>query len=552
MKKQTKHIFITGGVVSSLGKGLTAASLGLLLEARGLSIRMQKLDPYLNIDPGTMSPFQHGEVYVLDDGAETDLDLGHYERFTNSPLSKNSSRSAGKIYRNVLHRERKGTYHGKTIQVVPHITNEIKRTIDSLSRSDVDVVLTEIGGTVGDIESLPFLEAIRQYALDKERKDCLFIHLTLIPYLKSSQELKTKPTQHSVGQLRRIGIQPDILVCRTELPISDVEKNKIALFCNLSPQDVIEEKDADFSIYEVPVALHRNGLDQRVADFFRFGTKQPPDLSPWLDILERLRHPQHKITIALVGKYAKHKDAYKSVYEALDHAGIKHRTKVKVLGIASDETVPPQDAAFDARLKEADGILIPGGFGNRGIEGNIAAVRYARKNNIPFLGIGLGMQCAVIEFARNVCGCTDAHSSEFEPDTPHRVITLTDSQGNAADKGGTMRLGAQPTVLSEGCKSAVCYTQHSAQDSVTGGIKHISERHRHRFEFNNAYREQFQKAGLLVAGTSPDGKLVEIVELPNHPWFVGVQYHPEFKSQPTNPHPLFDGFVAAAVQHKLK
>jgi CTP synthase len=542
----TKHIFITGGVVSSLGKGLTAASLGLLLEARGLKIRMQKLDPYLNIDPGTMSPYQHGEVYVLDDGAETDLDLGHYERFTNSPLSKNSSWTTGKIYRNVLRRERKGKYLGKTVQVIPHITNEIKRAIHSLSGPDVDVVITEIGGTVGDIESLPFLEAIRQYALDKGRENCLFIHLTLIPYLKSSQELKTKPTQHSVGQLRRIGIQPDILVCRTEQPISEAEKNKIGLFCNLSPKDVVEEKDADFSIYEVPLTLHQHGLDQRVVEKLMMDNDCPfsiinSQLSPWHDILDRLKHPQSEVTIAVVGKYAKHKDAYKSIYESLDHAGIKHRVKLNVIGIPSDdiETNDSRTGNGVSRfLKKADGILVPGGFGDRGIEGKIAAVRYARENNIPFFGICLGMQCAVIEFARNVCNCTDAHSAEFNPATPHPVITLMDAQRNITDKGGTMRLGAQPTVLTPNSKAAASYN-----------VNTVSERHRHRYEFNNAYREQFQKAGLLIAGTSPDGKLVEIVELPEHPFFIGVQYHPEFKTKPTQAHPIFGGFVAAAVQH---
>jgi CTP synthase len=530
----TKHIFITGGVVSSLGKGLTAASLGMLLEARGLAIRMQKLDPYLNIDPGTMSPYQHGEVYVLDDGAETDLDLGHYERFTQSPLSKNSSWTTGKIYRNVLRRERKGKYLGKTVQVVPHITNEIKRAIRSLRGKNVDVVLTEIGGTVGDIESLPFLEAIRQFALDVGRENCLFLHLTLIPYLKSSAELKTKPTQHSVGRLRQIGIQPDILVCRTEHSISDAERNKIGLFCNLESRNVIEEKDADFSIYEVPITLQKHGLDQRVVDFFKLNQgSQPPDLTPWFDILDRLRKPQHEITIAVVGKYAKHKDAYKSIYESLDHAGIKNRANVRVRGIPSDE--------LDiSKLEGVNGILVPGGFGDRGVEGKIEAVRFARERNIPFFGICLGMQCAVIEFSRNVTGCEGANSTEFEPSSPHPVITLMDAQRNVTDKGGTMRLGAQPTKLVENSKAFECY-----------GKPEISERHRHRFEFNNAYRERLANDGLLIAGTSPDGKLVEVVEIPEHPWFVGVQYHPEFKSQPTQAHPLFNGFVAAAIKKRI-
>ncbi|MDR2438029.1 MAG: CTP synthase [Planctomycetaceae bacterium] len=532
----TKHIFITGGVVSSLGKGLTAASLGMLLEARGLSIRMQKLDPYLNIDPGTMSPYQHGEVYVLDDGAETDLDLGHYERFTSGYLSKNSSWTTGKIYRNVLRRERKGKYLGKTVQVIPHITNEIKRAIRSLRGHHVDVVLTEIGGTVGDIESLPFLEAIRQFALDTGRENCLFIHLTLLPYLKSSKELKTKPTQHSVSRLRQIGIQPDILVCRTEHSLNNIERDKIGLFCNLESRNVIEEKDADFSIYEVPITLQQHGLDQRVIEFFwrNLEYRNPPDLTAWFDILDRLRHPLHEVTIAVVGKYAKHKDAYKSIYESLDHAGIKNRVNVRVRGIPSDELDLSQ-------LKEVNGILVPGGFGDRGVEGKIEAVRFAREQKIPFFGICLGMQCAVIEFSRNILGFHEANSTEFEPTTRHPVITLMDAQRNVTDKGGTMRLGSQPTVLISTSQVFKCY-----------GNTHISERHRHRFEFNNNYREQLHNHGLLIAGTSPDGKLVEVIELPNHPWFVGVQYHPEFKSQPTKPHPLFDGFIAAAVQQHGK
>ncbi|MDR3181325.1 MAG: CTP synthase [Planctomycetaceae bacterium] len=535
----TKHIFITGGVVSSLGKGLTAASLGMLLEARGLAVRMQKLDPYLNIDPGTMSPYQHGEVYVLDDGSETDLDLGHYERFTKSPLSHNSSWTTGKIYLNVLRRERRGKYLGKTVQVIPHITNEIKRAIKSLRTQDADIIISEIGGTVGDIESLPFLESIRQFALDAGRENCLYLHLTLVPYLKASAELKTKPTQHSVGRLREIGIQPDILICRTEMPMSDAERSKIGLFCNLDVRNVIEEPDAEFSIYEVPITLHKQGLDQRVIDFFWNKTGglpmqliQPPDLTDWFGILDRLKNPKDTVKIAVVGKYAKHKDAYKSIYESLDHAGIKNSVKVKVTGIPSDE--------LDlSKLDGIDGVLVPGGFGDRGIEGKIDAVRYVRENKIPFFGICLGMQCAVIEFARNVCGLSGAHSTEFDTSTAHPVITLMDEQRNVTDKGGTMRLGSQPAVLAADSRSAVCY----------GKLK-IAERHRHRFEYNNAYREVLQKSGLLVAGTSPDGQLVEIVETAEHPWFVGVQFHPEFKSQPTNPHPLFDGFVAAAVRRK--
>ncbi|MDR0390664.1 MAG: CTP synthase [Planctomycetaceae bacterium] len=529
----SKHIFITGGVVSSLGKGLTSASLGMLLESRGYSIRMQKLDPYLNIDPGTMSPYQHGEVYVLDDGAETDLDLGHYERFTDAPLSRNSSWTSGKIYRNVLRRERRGKFLGKTVQVIPHITDEIKHAIKSLQGNNVDFVLTEIGGTVGDIESLPFLEAIRQFALDIGRANCLFIHLTLIPYLKSSNQLKTKPTQHSVSRLRQIGIQPDILVCRTEKPISDIERNKIGLFCNLMTQDVIEELDAEFSIYEVPITLHKNRLDERVLSYFKCDSSKTaaPDLSCWYDILDRSINPSSEITIAVVGKYAKHKDAYKSIYESIDHASMKHRTKARVRRIPSDSFKIDQ-------LDDVDGILIPGGFGDRGIEGKIDAIQVARERKIPFLGICLGMQCAVIEFARNICKMDKANSTEFDKETPYPVITMLDEQLNITDKGGTMRLGAQVAVLDESGKAFKSYAS-----------KEISERHRHRYEFNNDYRTKFQEAGLLISGTSFDGGLVEVVEIADHPFFVGVQYHPEFKSKPTKPHPLFDNFIKAALSY---
>ena len=504
----TKHIFITGGVVSSLGKGLTAASIGMLLEARGHTIRMQKLDPYLNVGPGMMSPAQHGEVYVLDDGTETDLDLGHYERFTNSPLSKNSSWTSGKIYRNVLRRERSGKYNGKTVQVIPHITNEIKRVIRSLRGNEVDVVLTEIGGTVGDIESLPFLEAIRQFALDVGRENCLFLHLTLIPFLKSSGELKTKPTQHSVGRLRQIGIQPDILICRTEHSISSAERDKIALFCNLESRNVIEEKDAEWSIYEIPVTLLKHGLDQRIVDYFWKDTNYscPPDLTAWHNMLDRLCNPLHEVTITVIGKYARHRDAYKSVYEALDHAGIKHRTKVRVVRISCDK--------IDlAKLENMDGILIPSDYAEHNAAGNVAAVRFAREQKIPFLGIDSGMRCACFELARSV-SCLKSPSPISE-------------------------CGSRLTVLAAGSKALSCY-----------GKSEILERHRgHTLRIEDDWR-QFENAGLLIAGTSFDGKLLDIVELPDHPWFVGVQYHPEFKSQPTRPHPLFDGFVSATVQHR--
>ncbi len=531
----SKHIFITGGVVSSLGKGLTTASLGMLLERRGLSVRLQKLDPYLNIDPGTMSPYQHGEVYVLDDGTETDLDLGHYERFTDAPLSRNCSWTSGRIYRNVLRRERRGKYLGKTVQIVHHITDEIKRAIRSLSGPEVDIVLTEVGGTVGDIEGLPFFEAIRQFALEVGRSNCLFIHLTLLPYLKTSFELKTKPTQHSVAQLRQIGISPDILVCRTEQSMSESEKEKISLFCNVPRQNVIEEKDAGTSVYEIPLYLYEQGLDRRVVEHFKFTEKNirvEPDFADWMGTLNSLRNPEKEVGIALIGKYAKHKDAYKSVYEALSHAGIVNRAAVRVLGISSDSFQPGQ-------LEGIDGIIIPGGFGERGIEGKIAAITAARLKKIPFLGICLGMQCAVVEFARNVLGWRDANSTEFDLKTTHPVISLLKTQENVSDKGGTMRLGAFPTRLLPGSCISACYKTET-----------ISERHRHRYEFNNAFRESLAAVGLRIGGISPDGALVEAIEIPDHPWFVGVQYHPEFLSQPNRPHPLFRDFIAAAIARK--
>jgi len=538
----TKHIFVTGGVVSSLGKGLTSASIGMLLEKRGLSVRMQKLDPYINVDPGTMSPYQHGEVYVLDDGSETDLDLGHYERFTNSPLTRDSNYTTGQIYQSVINKERRGEFLGKTVQVIPHITNEIKSVVSKLAdaklgdghNEHVDIVITEIGGTVGDIESLPFLEAIRQFALDVGKQNCLYIHLTLVPYLKAAKELKTKPTQHSVGQLREIGIQPDILVCRTEHSLSREDREKIALFCNMSIDAVIEEKDKDFSIYEVPLSLLDNKIDKLIVD--RLGLKTPePNLQDWRDLLQRLRNPEHEISIAIVGKYADHRDAYKSIYESLDHAGIAHRAQVRVGRIRSEDV----EAEGPERLLSGyNGILVPGGFGERGIEGKVAAIRYARTKGIPFFGICLGMQCAVIEYARDVCNLEGSHSTEFDKDAAHPVICLLDEQKSITDKGGTMRLGAQPTRLEPGTIAENCY----------GGTE-ISERHRHRYEFNNVYRQQFSAHGMKFSGTSPDGSLVEIVEVPEHPWFLAVQYHPEFKSKPTAAQPLFAGFVGAAVTH---
>jgi CTP synthase len=530
----TKHIFVTGGVVSSLGKGLTAASAAMLLERRGLRVRMQKLDPYINVDPGTMSPYQHGEVYVLDDGSETDLDLGHYERFTSGALTRDSNYTTGQIYLSVINKERQGEFLGKTVQVIPHITNEIKSVIHRLGGDDVDVVITEIGGTVGDIESLPFLEAIRQFSLDVGKENCLYIHLTLVPYLKAARELKTKPTQHSVGQLREIGIQPDILICRTEQPISREDREKIALFCNISYNAVIEERDKDFSIYEVPLSLVENKLDSLICQKLGLQTKEP-QIDDWRELLRRLRHPNHEVSIAVVGKYAEHRDAYKSIYESLDHAGMAHSAQVRIARIQSEEL---EDEGPERMLAGYDGILVPGGFGERGIEGKIQAIRYARERGVPFFGICLGMQCAAIEFARNVCNLVGAHSTEFDKETPHAVICLLDEQKAVTDKGGTMRLGAQQAKLTPGSKAAAAY-----------GSEQISERHRHRYEFNNRYRQQFARHGLDVTGTSPDGSLAEIIELPDHRWFVAVQFHPEFKSKPTAAHPLFAGFIAAAVEH---
>ncbi len=533
----TKYIFVTGGVVSSLGKGLTSASIGMLLEGRGLKVRMQKLDPYINVDPGTMSPYQHGEVYVLDDGSETDLDLGHYERFTNSPLTRDSNYTTGQIYLSVIEKERRGEFLGKTVQVIPHITNEIKACIHKLAEPGVDVVITEIGGTVGDIESQPFLEAIRQFALDVGKENCLYIHLTLVPYLKAAGELKTKPTQHSVGQLRQIGIQPDILICRTERTISREDREKMALFCNVSKDCVIEEKDKDFSIYEVPLSLVDHGLDKLIVRKLGVGLKAGlAELDNWRHILHVLRNPKCEISIAVVGKYAEHKDAYKSIYEALDHAGIHHECQVRVGRIQSEEI---EREGAPKLLAGYDGILVPGGFGERGIEGKIEAIRYARERGIPFFGICLGMQCAAIEFARNVVGLAGAHSTEFNKDTPHPVICLLDEQRNITDKGGTMRLGAQPAVLADGSAACEAY-----------GKQQISERHRHRYEFNNVYRQQFAAHGFGFSGTSPDGKLVEIIELPGHPWFLAVQFHPEFKSKPTAAQPLFAAFIGAAIERR--
>lgn len=533
--EMTKHIFVTGGVVSSLGKGLTSAAIGLLLERRGLRVRMQKLDPYINVDPGTMSPYEHGEVYVLDDGSETDLDLGHYERFTNSPLSKKSNYTTGKIYLSVIERERRGGYLGKTVQVVPHITDAIKEAVFGLAEDDVDVVITELGGTVGDIEGLPFLEAIRQIPLDVGKANCLFIHLTLVPYLNAAKEIKTKPTQFSVGQLRQIGIQPDILVVRTEHPIGDENIRKIAMFCNVEKEAVIEERDKEISIYEVPIGLAKHQLDQQIIRKLGLSAGDL-NIDDWCDLLERIQHPKHHLKIAVVGKYSEHTDAYKSIYESIYHAGYVHDAKIDIIKVESEELTEQE---LRAALSKVDGLLIPGGFGARGIEGKIQAIQFARETGLPFFGVCLGMQCAAIEFARNVLGLSGANSTEFDPASLHPVIDLLETQRNVTDKGGTMRLGAQACVLSEDTLARKCY-----------GAESISERHRHRYEFNNAYRAQFEAAGMVASGTSPSGDLVEIVEVPDHPWFLAVQFHPEFKSTPLKGHPLFVGFVGAAVTHQ--
>jgi len=531
-----KHIFVTGGVVSSLGKGLTCASIGMLLEHRGLRVRLQKFDPYINVDPGTMSPYQHGEVYVLDDGAETDLDLGHYERFTEAVLTRDCNYTTGKIYLSVIQKEREGNhYEGRTVQVIPHVTDEIKAAILRLAADDVDVVITEIGGTIGDIESLPFLEAIRQFALDVGRENCLYIHLTLVPYLKAAAELKTKPTQHSVGVLRQIGIQPDVLICRTEHPISHEDKDKIALFCNVDRKAVIEERDKEYSIYEVPLSLVNNGLDDLLVK--RLGLKAGPlEISDWRELLDRVMRPDHEVRIAVVGKYMKHRDAYKSVYESLDHAGIANRTRVVVQRVEAEE-VSGQGA--EQVLGGVDGILVPGGFGMRGVEGKIEAIRYARTRGVPFFGICLGMQCAAVEFARSVLGLEDANSTEFSKTTQHPVISLMEDQSSVRQRGGTMRLGACPCLLAPDSLAARAY-----------GVDRVSERHRHRYEFNNDYRARYAENGFVATGLSPDGQLVEIVEVPDHPWFLAVQFHPEFKSKPTKAHPLFRDFIAAARERR--
>ena len=536
-----KYIFVTGGVVSSLGKGITAASLGRLLKSRGLKVTIQKFDPYINIDPGTMSPYQHGEVFVTDDGAETDLDLGHYERFIDINLSKHSNTTTGKVYWSVLSKERKGDYLGSTVQVIPHVTNEIKARVYAVAEADkADVVITEVGGTVGDIESLPFIEAIRQVKKEVGKNDALYIHVTLLPYIGAAGELKTKPTQHSVKELRAIGIQPDILVCRTDYPITRELKKKIALFCDVDENAVIENRTAQ-TIYEVPLIMESEGLDKIVLEKLNL-PQSPPKLDEWRRMVHKIKNPDRTIKIALVGKYVELPDAYISVVEALHHAGIFHCAKVKI-NFVNAEKIEAPDVDLEEIFSGCRGILVPGGFGNRGIEGKIKAITFARENKIPFLGLCLGMQCAAIEFARNVCNFADANSTEFNPDTEYPVIALMDSQLNVTQKGGTMRLGAYP------CK--VLSDTHTAQ---AYGEENISERHRHRFEFNNKFREIFSAHGMIIAGVLPDDSLVEIIELEKnlHPWFVGCQFHPELKSRPLRPHPLFREFVGAALKLKYQ
>jgi CTP synthase len=538
-----KYIFVTGGVVSSLGKGIAAAAIGALLEAKGLKVTLQKLDPYINVDPGTLSPFQHGEVFVTDDGAETDLDLGHYERFTSIRTLQANNYTTGKIYYNVITKERQGNYLGETVQVVPHITDEIKRAIRS-ANNDYDVVIVEIGGTIGDIESLPFLEAIRQFRYDVGRENVLYVHLTLIPYIKSAGELKTKPTQHSVKEYREIGIQPDILLCRTDRPLPPEIKKKIAIHCNLDGDAVIAARDVE-TIYEVPIVFHNEGLDQLIGKKLRLDLHEP-DLTRWQDIVRKLKEPKNDVTIAIVGKYTGLKDSYKSLIEALSHGGIANDARVNLQWIDSEEVEVQGPERF---LSEADGILVPGGFGHRGIEGKLKAIRYAREKKIPYFGICLGMQCAVIEFSRNLCGLS-ANSTEFDINTKNPVIYLMEQwydfrkggievRSEDSQKGGTMRLGAYPCMLEEGTNAFKAY-----------GTKEISERHRHRYEFNNAYRDILTKQGMKISGLSPDGELVEIIEIEDHPWFLGCQFHPEFKSRPTNPHPLFKAFIEASLREK--
>jgi CTP synthase len=529
-----KYMFVTGGVVSSLGKGLTAASLGALLELRGLTVRIQKFDPYLNVDPGTMSPFQHGEVYVLEDGAETDLDLGHYERFTSGKLSRMNSLSSGQVYECVIQKERRGDYLGKTVQVIPHVTNEIKERIYSAAK-DVDVLITEIGGTTGDIEGLPFLEAMRQFALEVGPTDVIFIHVTLVPFLKAAGELKTKPTQQSVAKLREIGIQPDILVCRTDHPLDAGLRDKISMFCNVPVKAVIECTDVANSIYELPLALQKEGMDELVLELFNL-PKPRPEKNIWNQIVHRILSPAHEVTIGVVGKYIELQDAYKSVYESITHAGIANNCRVNVVRIDAEDL---EKKGGLIKLKGLDGILVPGGFGDRGTEGKIAAARFARENKVPYYGLCLGLQIAVIEFARHVLKLEGANSTEFDASPRHPVINMMQDQKKIIDKGATMRLGSYECAVTPGTRAAKAYGQPS-----------VRERHRHRYEVNNAYVDQLKAGGMIISGLNPRRNLVEIVELKDHPWFLGVQFHPEFQSKPNRAHPLFAAFIGAAIKNR--
>ncbi|MDP9339495.1 MAG: CTP synthase [Acidobacteriota bacterium] len=529
-----KYIFVTGGVVSSLGKGVAASSIGCLLESRGFKVTLQKCDPYLNVDPGTMSPFQHGEVFVTEDGAETDLDLGHYERFTHAKLSRDNNWTTGRIYETILTKERRGDYLGKTVQVIPHVTDEIKATIKKVSEG-VDIVIVEIGGTVGDIESLPFLEAIRQMRLELGAENTLFVHVTLVPFIAAAGELKTKPTQHSVKEMLGIGIQPDVLLCRSDRHIPEDLKKKIALFCNVAEACVISMQDVD-TIYAVPGELEREGLDTQILRHLKL-TEKPSNLQPWLDLVQRMHHPAGEVRIAVVGKYVQLEDAYKSLREALLHGGLAHQHKTVLEWIEAEEIDSPETAA--ARLRGYDGILVPGGFGKRGIQGMVHTIQYARENKVPFFGICLGMQCATIEYARDMAGLKQADSTEFEPQTPHRVIYKLRELLGVDEMGGTMRLGAWPCKLEPGSLAQQAY-----------GKTEISERHRHRYEFNRDYEKTLLGAGLRITGRTPDENYVEIIEAPEHPWFLGCQFHPEFKSKPLEPHPLFAAFIGAALQHK--
>jgi CTP synthase len=530
----TKYIFVTGGVISSIGKGLAAASIGALLESRGFKVTLQKFDPYINVDAGTMNPFQHGEVYVSDDGAETDLDLGYYERFTNTRTSKDHNVTTGKIYYSVIMKERKGYYLGKTVQVIPHITDEIKESILKISNG-VDVVIGEVGGTVGDIESQPFLEAIRQFKADVGADNVIYIHLTLVPHIRAADELKTKPTQHSVKALREIGIQPDILLCRTDRFLPDDIKKKIALFCTVDEKAVITAKDVDF-IYEVPLVFHKEGLDDAIIKLLKLPGSQEPNLKAWEKMVDTLKSPKFEVTIGIVGKYVHLQDSYKSLNEALLHGGITNQARVRLEWIVSEDI---EKKGAETYLSHVDGILVPGGFGERGIEGKIEAVRYAREHKVPYLGLCLGLQCAAIEFARHVCGLTKANSAEFAQGDADLVIDFIPEQRKVTEKGGTMRLGAYP------CKLESDSLAHKAY-----GKLEISERHRHRYEVNNQYLDRLKSKGLVISGIWPDGNLVEIIELRDHPWFLGTQFHPEFKSRPLDPHPLFRDFIAAAIKRK--